>query len=218
MRLFLVLPMETTEPDAVNLPGGAARAAFEAGKKATRDALAKKCAALFPEECRLTLEVGCGHGHYLAAYSEAHPEELCVGIDLITKRVAKGDKKKTSRGLERLVFVKAEALEFLDALPPHVSLDRTFVLFPDPWPKKRHWKKRLIQRPFLEKVAARTAPGGLLLLRTDHTGYFAWMEEEVAGCPLWKRDSAVPWPFEAPSFFQNLMSSWQSMVAVRANG
>jgi tRNA (guanine-N7-)-methyltransferase len=191
------------------------RIAFEAGRQATRDALKKRCASIFTKPCAITLEIGCGHGHFLAAYSEAHPDEICVGIDLVTKRVKKGESKREKRGLEKLIFLKAEALEFLDALPDHVKIAKTFVLFPDPWPKKRHWKHRIVQQPLLEKLALRTSSGAQLFLRTDHTGYFEWMGCEMAKSPYWEKRTDVPWPFEAPSFFQNLMDSWQSMVAVR---
>ena len=193
-----------------------ARAAFEAHCQATREALKSVCLELFPEPVAITLEIGCGHGHYLTAYAENHPEEICVGIDLITKRVKKGQSKSEKRDLEdKLHFVKAEALEFLDALPPHVTLRRIFVLFPDPWPKKRHWKNRFVQQPLLDKLAKRTQPGAQLCMRTDHAGYFEWMQEQVAANTHWKPDANIPWPFEAPSFFQSLMASWQSMVVVR---
>jgi tRNA (guanine-N7-)-methyltransferase len=204
------------EPTDMEQPAmSVARAAFEAARQTTRDNLARRCLGLFPEPCAITLEIGCGHGHFLAAYSEAHPDQTCVGVDLVTKRVKKGESKRDKRGLEKLVFLKAEALELLDALPAHVEIARTFVLFPDPWPKKRHWKHRIVQPPLLEKLAARTKPGAELCLRTDHTGYFEWMGEQVAASSQWKRMDNAPWPFEAPSFFQNLMESWQSMVVVR---
>lgn len=192
-----------------------ARAAHEAACQATRDALARHLAELFSEPTELTLEIGCGHGHYLAAYSEAHQNEICVGIDLVTKRVKKGESKRDKRGLEHLMFLKAEALEFLDALPEHVSLKKIFILFPDPWPKKRHWKNRVVQQPLLEKLAARSKTGAMLYLRTDHTGYFDWMKEQVAENANWTAKPDVTWPFEAPSFFQNLMDSWQSLPVER---
>lgn len=198
----------TPSPEAVE-----ARAAHEARMRAMREALVRDCAARFPEPCTITLEIGSGHGHFLTAYSEAHPEEICVGVDLVTKRVLKGNKKKDKRALEKLHFVKAEALAFLDSLPEHVRIGRCFVLFPDPWPKKRHFKNRIVQVPLLEKLAARRTEGCELCLRTDHEGYFEWMCEQVAASPLWEADPAAPWPFEARSFFQDLMASWQSLVA-----
>ena len=192
-----------------------ARLAHEAMCQSVRDALQRHLAEIFPDPVAITLEVGCGHGHYLAAYSEAHPDEICVGIDLVTKRVKKGESKRDKRGLEHLMFLKAEALEFLDALPQRVTVNRAFVLFPDPWPKKRHWKNRFVQQPLLEKLAARTKPGAMLYLRTDHDGYFEWMKEQVAANANWTARPESPWPFEAPSFFQDLMDHWQSLPVER---
>ncbi len=190
-----------------------ARAAHEARMQGVRDELARLCAELFPEPATITLEIGCGHGHFLAAYSQAHTGELCVGVDLVTKRVLKGRKKKDKRAIETLHFIKAEALGFLDCLPAHVRIGRCFVLFPDPWPKKRHWKNRIVQAPLLEKLAARRSEDCRLCLRTDHEGYFEWMKEQVEASNLWEAEPGAEWPFESGSFFQSLMDSWQSLVA-----
>jgi len=192
------------------------RAAHEACMKAMRDALAAKCLELFPDPVSITLEVGCGHGHFLTSYAQAHPDEICVGVDLVTKRVVKGQSKRDKRALNKLHFIKAEVLEFLDVLPAHVSISRCFVLFPDPWPKKRHAKKRIVQAPLLDKVAAKTSPGGMLCLRTDHEEYFQWIVEHVAASPNWDIDDEAEWPFESSSFFQELMDGWQSLIAIRS--
>ena len=63
-----------------------------------REALERECGRLFPGPTRLTLEVGCGHGHFLAAYAEAHPDEKCLGIDLINRRLERAFRKKENRG------------------------------------------------------------------------------------------------------------------------
>lgn len=191
------------------------REEHEARVAIRRQVLAEQLAAEFSQSGPITLEIGCGHGHYLTAYAEAHPEETCVGIDIITERVRKGEAKVNRRALENLKFMKAEALEFLDALPEGTSLHRTLLLFLDPWPKKRHWKNRILQNPLLDKLAGRTAPGGQVLFRTDHEGYFEWAVEHLAAHPDWEIDDEAEWPFEAPSFFQNLMENWQSVVARR---
>lgn len=207
--------MEHEESNGSGEEMSEARIAHEAMCQAFRDKLKAHLADIFREPVGITLEIGSGHGHYLAAYAEAHPEEVCVGIDIVTKRVKKGESKRDKRGLEHLMFIKAEALEFLDALPDYVTLNKIFVLFPDPWPKKRHWKNRVVQQPLLDKLATRTKPGAMLYLRTDHTGYFDWMKEEVAANANWAARPETPWPFEAPSFFQDLMDSWQSLPSER---
>lgn len=164
---------------------------------------------------RLTLELGCGHGHYLTAYARDHSTERCLGVDLIGRRVARGNAKAGKRGLNNLTFIKAEANDLLDLLPAKLRLQRIFMLFPDPWPKARHHKNRMIQDGFLAKLAGRTVPGAGFYFRTDHRDYFEWTRERLAAHPDWQLADDAPWPFEAASFFQDLMQSWQSLIAWR---
>jgi len=161
------------------------------------------------------LEIGCGHGHFLAAYAQAHPGSLCVGIDLITKRIEKGRAKAEKRGLPHLRFVKAELTEFLDAMPPGIQFDRVFMLFPDPWPKKRHHKNRMIQPAFLDRLAEITTAEADFCFRTDHEGLFAWTVEHLERNRHWRIEPHASWPLEERSYFQDLMQSWQSLIAVK---
>lgn len=166
----------------------------------------------------LTVELGCGHGHYLAAYSEAFPDDVCVGVDLRTRRVRLAQRKRDKRALGGLHFLKGEAGEFLEALPDFLCLRRTFILFPDPWPRRRHHKNRLIQPDFLSLLARRSVSGATLHYRTDHEEYFEWTLEHLAAHTDWVIDTAAPWPFEAESIFQRMMGSYQSVTARRAVG
>lgn len=164
----------------------------------------------------LTWEVGCGHGHFLTAYAEAHPDESCVGIDLLSDRLERAEKKRSRAGLANLFWVRAEATLFLEALPPDVVLPKTWVLFPDPWPKKRHWKNRLLQPGFLTTLGSRTPPGGLLCFRTDHAPYFAEACAAVTDHPLWSVEASSRWPFEMATVFQQRAAGYQSLVAMRS--
>lgn len=161
----------------------------------------------------LTYEIGCGHGHYLAAYAAAHPEEVCLGVDLRVRRVRLSTRKQSLAALPNLLFVRAEGEETLKLMPPHVRLGRVLVLFPDPWPKPRHHKNRLLQPAFLDLLAARMAPGGTLCFRTDHEPYFAWAVAHLSAHPRWALDPAEPWPFEEETWFQQLFGRYQSLVA-----
>jgi tRNA (guanine-N7-)-methyltransferase len=162
----------------------------------------------------LTLELGCGHGHWLAAYAEKHPKRLCVGIDLITKRVERANRKKSKKELSNLYFLKADAMECLDAMLPEVKVNETIVLFPDPWPKKRHHKRRLINEKFLDLLASKTLSGGKLFYRTDHEEYFIWTTNQVKQHKSWNILPDNPsWPLEHETFFQNLLPNHKSMVA-----
>ncbi|MEX0330224.1 MAG: tRNA (guanosine(46)-N7)-methyltransferase TrmB [Puniceicoccaceae bacterium] len=171
----------------------------------------------FPGNQPVTLEVGCGHGHYLTAYAEQHPEANCLGIDIVSKRIRKACEKRDKRHLENLHFLKAEVQECLQAWPAEVPVERIFILFPDPWPKKRHTKNRIIQADLLDRLARLGTPGAVLHFRTDHRANFDWCSEVIADHPLWLVQADAPWPFENPSFFQNLFAEYYSLTALLAD-
>lgn len=171
---------------------------------------------LFPEPTELVLEIGCGHGHYLTAYAEQHPESYCLGLDLVTKRIRKANAKKDKRDLNRLHFMKAEIREFMVAWPEHLSLERIFILFPDPWPKKRHSKNRILQLNLLDELSKHARAGTALHFRTDHENNFSWGVEIVASHDKWIIRDDVEWPFENPSFFQDLFTAYQSLTALHS--
>lgn len=164
----------------------------------------------------LTLEIGCGHGHYLTAYSAAHPDTFCIGIDLLKDRIARAGRKRDRAKLTNLIFLEAEACEFLDALPPSAVLADVFILFPDPWPKRRHHKNRIIQPDFLSALADKAASGARLCFRTDFAPYYADARRTLAAHSDWKLDESHPWPFELETVFQSRADSYQSLVACRA--
>ena len=179
-------------------------------------AFGKECLASMSDHCLaqgVTLEIGCGHGHWLTAYAEMHMDEPCIGIDLNTKRIEKGNKKREKRNLPLLFFFKVEAMEFLDNLPEEFRIKRTVLMFPDPWPKKRHHKRRLVQKPFLDLLANRSVDGAEFCIRTDHLEYFEWAKESVREHPSWAVRNEAPWPFEHESFFQNILHEHQSFLA-----
>lgn len=170
----------------------------------------------------LTLEIGCGHGHYLNAYAAARPDEFSVGIDLIEDRIDRAERKATRAKLGNLAFVQAEASLFLGALaewPGAPKLARVFVLFSDPWPKRRHWKHRVVQTELLDTLAALSEVGARFHFRTDHSEYFSYAREVVQSHGKWRLAPGAeePWPFEHVSVFEEraLAGAPQSFTAVR---
>ena len=91
------------------------------------------------------LEIGCGHGHWLCELAQLRHNEIFIGVDLISKRISKANRKKQNLNQNNLFFIKAEAIEFLEALPDDFFLKNIYLMHPDPWPKKRHHKKRILQ-------------------------------------------------------------------------
>lgn len=180
-----------------------------------RKQLKNQLAEIFPTRTQITLEIGCGHGHWLADYAAVHPEKNCLGVDIIRDRIERARKKANRAGAANASFVRAEAFEALDLMPEHVRLDQVFILFPDPWPKKRHWKKRLFSTNFLAELGKRSASGVRCHFRTDYDPYFAWAVEVVEGQSLWRREPEFEWPFERETVFQSRAMSYQSLVLVR---
>lgn len=171
--------------------------------------------ALLKGRTRMVWEPCCGHGHFLTGYADAHPESFCVGVDLIGDRIERGLRKRSRAELDNLHFIRGEATMFLEQLPEWVQLESVFVLFPDPWPKKRHHKNRIMQAGFLSDVAKRCAPGAALHFRTDFAPYFEATLEVVRAHPDWELRTELAWPFELETVFQQRADSFQSMIAVR---
>lgn len=193
------------------------RPEFLARMTERRTALRTGLAALLPPAQTLVWEIGSGHGHFLVRYAQAFPGKFCVGVDIIRDRLNRSGKKRDRAGLANCHFVQAEAREFLDALPTGVTLQEIWVLFPDPWPKKRHHKNRILQAEFLESLASRAGKGARLYFRTDHAGYFSAVTALIPKLKTWRVDSAAPWPLEQETVFQARAPAYQSLVVVRTS-
>jgi tRNA (guanine-N7-)-methyltransferase len=163
----------------------------------------------------VTLEVGCGHGHFLTAYAAAHPERFCIGVDIMADRIRRAQHKRDRARLPNLEFVRADALDLLEALPKGTQVERSLVLFPDPWPKRRHWKNRILRAEFLDALASRCDPGALLAFRTDHEPYFAEAAAVASAHSAWELVPDAPWPFEHETVFQSRAAGYQSWIARR---
>lgn len=157
-------------------------------------------------------EIGCGHGHFLTAYAAAHPGKVCLGVDLVSERVERARKKRDRARLSNLHFLRSEARLFFEVLPAGARLAAVYVLFPDPWPKLRHHKHRIMQTDFLDILANRAVPDCRLYFRTDFGPYFAEAQATVREHPRWRLVDE-PWPFEHETVFQARAASFASLVA-----
>lgn len=132
---------------------------------------------LFPKPQPLEVELGCGDASFLVECGRRHPERNFIGVERLLGRIRKLDRKGRCAGLVNLRGVRIESSYFLQhLLPPH-SASVLHVYFPDPWPKKRHHNRRLINAQFPELACAVLAPAGVVYLRTDNEEYFAQMTE-----------------------------------------
>jgi len=191
--------------------------AIHAGRLATLRA--ELAVVLPPAAAGFVFEIGCGNGHFLTAYAGAHPESLCIGIDRLLERIEKARRKRDRAGLGNLHFLRCAAADFLHELPGTARLHDTYVLFPDPWPKKRHHKNRLVNPDFLNELAARGGQGSRLFFRTDYRPYFDEVEAVVTAHARWQRLPSGPFPFEHETIFQSRAPSFHSLgAALRTPG
>lgn len=177
-----------------------------------RGELRRQFARILPANASVIWEIGCGHGHFLTSYAACHSDRLCIGIDLATERIARALRKRDRAKLPNLHFLQADAGVFLEAIPADVSFADIFVLFPDPWPKARHHKHRLMQFDFLAAVARRSGRDARLLFRTDYEPYYDDVSRLLSQHPGWSLVDE-PWPFEFETVFQSRAARYGSLVA-----
>jgi tRNA (guanine-N7-)-methyltransferase len=140
-------------------------------------------AALFGRKAPVTLEVGFGNGENLAALAAAHPERDFIGVEVHAPGVGHLLHRAAQLGVANLRVIRHDAIEVLREMIAPESLAAILVLFPDPWPKKRHHKRRLVNADFAALAASRLAPGGTLQLATDWEPYAAQMLEVLNASP-----------------------------------
>lgn len=182
-----------------------------------RSALRSELSVLFPAPKAIVWEIGCGHGHFLVRYAELFPTKFCVGVDLILDRLERSGRKRDRARLDNCHFLRAEAREFLLSLSPSITFEEIWVLFPDPWPKARHNKNRLLKPEFFEAIAGRAGEGARFYFRTDHLDYFTEVEGIVADLKTWRRDPAASWPLEQETVFQARAPDYHSLVLIRTS-
>ncbi len=128
------------------------------------------------------LEIGFGGGEHLAWQAEANPDIGLIGCEPFLNGVVSVLGHIERRGIGNIRILPDDARILLGRLPP-ASLDRAFVLFPDPWPKRRHQRRRIINRVNLDRLAAALRPGAELRLATDVPDYLDWMLFETLPHP-----------------------------------
>jgi tRNA (guanine-N7-)-methyltransferase len=149
-------------------------------------------ARLFPRVQPLEVELGCGDATFLVEYAAMHPERNFLGIERLLGRIRKLDKKGRRLGLTNLRGIRIECGYFLQYLLPPGSVSVFHIYFPDPWPKKKHRRNRLIQPRFPALAHAALVPGGRVYLRTDDPDYFAQMREVFAAAPVFRPVETPP--------------------------
>lgn len=157
----------------------------DAQRRAYEDAMAHWGIAYTPDPLDLAVafgrpapvifEIGFGMGRTTAEIAEAHPQNNYLGVEVHTPGVGSLLKEIQTRGLTNVRLIQHDAVEVLTHMLADGSLAGIHIYFPDPWPKKRHHKRRLIQPDFAQTLAERLKPGGELQLATDWADYARYM-------------------------------------------
>jgi tRNA (guanine-N7-)-methyltransferase len=145
---------------------------------------------LFGRAAPRMLEIGFGAGEALLEFAGAHPEIDCIGIEVHRPGVGRLLLGAEAAALRNLRVICHDAVEVLQHQLPHASIALVHIFFPDPWPKKRHHKRRLIQPAFVELLANVIAPGGTLRLATDWEPYAQHMREVIDASPAFANVAA----------------------------
>jgi tRNA (guanine-N7-)-methyltransferase len=146
---------------------------------------------MFANENPVELEIGMGKGTFLTEQAKTHPETNFFGIEYARWFWRYASDRLRRNGCLNARTVRAEAAYFLREFVPDESLAVVHIYFPDPWPKKRHHKRRLIQPPFLIEIGRVLKIGGRVRIVTDHEEYFQQIREVVKGSPLMEVESGT---------------------------
>lgn len=157
--------------------------------------------ALFGDVRPLWLEIGFGRGEHMAGQAAANPDVGLIGAEPFLDGVVGALMEVDGRGLTNIRLHMGDALDVLDRVAPG-SLDRVFLLHPDPWPKTRHAKRRFVNPGPLDLVARALKPGGELRIGTDHPVYCQWTMMQML-----RRDD-FEWLAERPADWQQRPDDW----------
>ena len=131
-------------------------------------------AELFGRSARLHVDLGCGDGSFLCAMAQQFPKRNFLGIERLTKRVEKVRHKADK--IENVRILRADTLFAVRYLLPESSVETFYLLFPDPWPKRRHQFRRIFTLAFLDAIAVALERHGVLRVMTDQPDYFHQIE------------------------------------------
>jgi tRNA (guanine-N7-)-methyltransferase len=150
----------------------------------------------------IEIEVGIGKGRFLLAAAQARPEIHHLGIEWANKYLRVAEHRAARRELENVRFVRTDAKDFVHRLVPPESVDAYYVFYPDPWPKKRHHKRRFFSPDTVRDLVRTLRPGGWLHASTDHAEYWEVIETVLAASELVRQrefgGEAFPLPVDEP--------------------
>ena len=169
---------------------------------------------------KIHVDLGAGDGEFLCERARHYPEVKFLAVERLLGRARKIARRAYRENLPNVRVIRIEAAYAVEHLFSDSSIDTMTILFPDPWPKRRHHKNRLIQSSFLEKCARCIRPRGWLAMKTDDSGYFEQMTTTLSACKSFEHwldvqpETLIP---EITDFEQKFVKAGRSIyfVAVR---
>jgi len=157
---------------------------------------------LFGNDNPVELDLGAGDGGFALAYAQQHPENNLLAVERLLGRVRKIEKRAARAGLGNLRVLRLEFGYTVRYLLPPESVSIAHILFPDPWPKRRHWPRRLIQPDFVRDLAVALKSGGELRFTTDHAHYFVTAQQAIREANVLQSAPEWGWSADPKTDFQ----------------
>jgi tRNA (guanine-N7-)-methyltransferase len=158
--------------------------------------------AVFGNDRPVELDLGAGDGGFALEYARQHPDINLLAVERLLGRVRKIEKRAARAGIPNLRVLRLEFGYTVRHLLPPGSVSVAHILFPDPWPKRRHWDRRLVQPDFVRDLANALRPGGELRFTTDHEHYFETAERAVNEAKVLERAPDWDWSLDPKTDFQ----------------
>ena len=136
---------------------------------------------IFGRNAPLHVDLGCGDGSFICALAERMPERNFLGIERLLGRIRSAARKAAA--VDNVRLLRMESSYAVRYLLPAGSVETFYLLFPDPWPKRRHWRRRIVTAEFLRAISQALAENGRFLIATDHLNYFEKIEEIARANP-----------------------------------
>lgn len=161
-------------------------------------------AALFGRRAPLRLEIGCGHGEFISQMAAVHPDEDFIGLEIDHLRVNKCAHKCVKLGAANVRLYAGDAAALVARIPD-AALSRIYILFPDPWPKAAHRRRRLVNRAFLLELARVAAPGCIFVFASDTHNYAMQVLANISTTPgLWRSLHPAGYKVDVPVRFETV--------------
>lgn len=147
---------------------------------------------IFPPGTPVEIDLGAGNGRFLLARASANPNIGYIAIERLLDRVRKINRKLEFNNLNNVRVIRLEALYTLEYLIPLHSITTVYIHFPDPWPKRRHHRRRLFSPEFLTTLHRRLVPGGTVQIATDHPDYYDVIRKVFRADPNYAETTPIP--------------------------